>query len=572
MLVTTLLTSILETLHVAAFFPVFQSLLQTSAGGTQGRLLGAITSASGFLPFPDPLVGAVIVLIGIAVLRFCMTLLRESLVAHASGTVQHDVKNRIVRCYADAPYQFFLDKKQGKLNYDALIAASRVGILMHRVPQSIAELLKVITIGALLLMILPVGVLVLVVVGLAYNGLTHCLSKRVSYHTGKGRAISGAEQTVILQEFLSGIRQIVTFGTQAAWLERFRHQSLVFRGLYVKDSIWLTVPKSLMELTAVVIVLVFIVVSRVATPGALTENLPVAGVFALALFQILPSMTSFGRYRMEAVGLMADAELAYQTLTGHTPRRLGGQRTFEGLQRGIVFDRVSFAYPDRPTLLKGLDVAFERGKVTAIVGPSGSGKTTIVNLILGLFEPTEGRMLVDDVDFREYRAESWLRRIGFVSQDPFIYHASIAENITFGRDGHSVQSVQRAAEIANAHDFVSALPRQYDTVVGDRGMKLSGGQQQRIAIARAVLDDPDILIFDEATSSLDTVSEKLVQDAIEKISRQRTVVIIAHRPSTIRNADKIVVLDEGRIVEEGSHQQLLDEHGTYSQLVGSASE
>jgi len=201
------------------------------------------------------------------------------------------------------------------------------------------------------------------------------------------------------------------------------------------------------------------------------------------------------------------------------------------------------------------------------VGPSGAGKTTLINLILGLFEPTEGRIIIDGKPFQEYELETWLNKIGFVSQDPFIYHSSVAENILFGRNGHSMESVIKAAIMANAHGFISEMPERYETIVGDRGMKLSGGQQQRIAIARAILDEPEVLILDEATSSLDSASEKLVQEAINNVTRERTVLIIAHRLSTIRYADKIIVLDDGQIIEEGTHQELMRKQGYYSQLV-----
>ena len=205
--------------------------------------------------------------------------------------------------------------------------------------------------------------------------------------------------------------------------------------------------------------------------------------------------------------------------------------------------------------------------MTAIVGPSGAGKTSIVNLILGLFEPTQGRITVDGIPVHEFKQDSWLQKIGFVSQDPFLYHSSIADNIRFDRDGHSIEAISEAAKTANAHGFISELPQGYDTIVGDRGMTLSGGQQQRLAIARAMLESPEILIFDEATSSLDTISEKLVQDAIDKVATDRTVIIIAHRLSTIRHADRIIVIDNGQVIEEGSHQELLRSNGHYSRLV-----
>lgn len=570
--VATLVTSILEGINVAAFFPVFHSLLERGGGAKQGGILGAIASVTGILPFQDPIVSAAVLLIGITLLKSGMSLLRENVVAYASGTVHHDVKNRLMETYASSSYQFFLDNKQGKLIYDALIAPVRVGILMQRVPQLGADLFKIMTIGVLLLSTIPLATSALAVVGLGYAWITRYLSKRISYNTGKGRAIASTEQASIANEFLSGIRQITTFCTKRHWLQRFEQHSRAYRDLSIRDAVWQVVPRSLMEPVAVFLMLGFIVMSRLSSPRAFTEELPVMGVFLIALVQLLPALNNLGRGRMDVLSSMADCELIYHALTEPRPRRKDGSQVFESLREAIVFERVSFAYSDRQSLLQRFDVTFEKGKVTAIVGPSGVGKTTIVNLVLGFFEPTEGRIVIDDVPLQEYRLQTWLKHVGVVSQDPFIYHATVADNITFGRTGYSRQLIQRAAEIANAHGFISELSQTYETIVGDRGMKLSGGEQQRIAIARAVLDDPDVLIFDEATSSLDTLSERLVQEAIEQISRDRTVIIIAHRLSTVRHADKIVVLDQGRIIEEGNHHELLAERGRYFQLVTSSAE
>ena len=215
-------------------------------------------------------------------------------------------------------------------------------------------------------------------------------------------------------------------------------------------------------------------------------------------------------------------------------------------------------------------MSFEKGAITAIVGPSGSGKTTLINMILGLFQPTSGRITVDGTPLQDLTNESWLRRLGFVSQDPFLYHTTIEENIRFYRTGHSEEELNRAATIANVHDFICELPEAYGTLAGDRGIKLSGGQQQRICIARAVLDSPEILIFDEATSSLDSLGEKQVQQAVDNASSDRTVIIIAHRLSTVRHANKIIVLDDGKIVEQGTHDELLKSKGHYYQQVAAS--
>jgi len=397
----------------------------------------------------------------------------------------------------------------------------------------------------------------------------HYFSARVSYHLGKGRATASAEQTVIVNEFLTGIRQIRTFRTAKQWIERFRRENEAFSRLYSRDLLWLGIPKSLMEFTAVGLLLGFLLFLRLFEAQGFELALPKLGVFAVALVQLLPALTNFGRMRMELLGTLPEAEMVYHSLSGPVPKRKDGMKVLGTLEKGIAFKDVTFAYEDRDVLLNGLNLRVEKGKVTGLVGSSGAGKTTVINLILGLFEPTYGKVCIDGISLQEYKLDTWLSRVGFVSQDPFIYHATVADNIMFGRNGHSMQRVVEAARIANAHGFISELPDGYETLVGERGMKLSGGQQQRIAIARAILDDPGVLILDEATSSLDSISEKLVQDAIESASKDRTVLIIAHRLSSIRNADKIIVLDQGQVVEEGSHEELLGKRGHYARLVAS---
>jgi len=292
------------------------------------------------------------------------------------------------------------------------------------------------------------------------------------------------------------------------------------------------------------------------------------GVFAVALAQILPTLSGIGAARMGLMAGLPNMDRAYQTIMGPVPMRKSGSIALESFQRAIAFENVYFAYKEREPVLKGVNLTFEKGKVTAIVGASGAGKTTIVNLILGLFEPTGGRVTVDGVPLQEIKHETWLDKIGSVSQDTFTYHSSITDNILLGRNDHSQESIVEAAKVANAHTFITQHPQGYNAVIGDRGMRLSGGQQQRLAIARAVLDGPEIFIFDEATSSLDIVSESQVQEAIDSVSGDRTVIIVAHRLSTVRHADKIIVLDDCQVVEEGNHDELLSRNGNYARLVG----
>lgn len=242
-----------------------------------------------------------------------------------------------------------------------------------------------------------------------------------------------------------------------------------------------------------------------------------------------------------------------------------GRKRFTGLETNIVFENVSFAYSTNgPAVLSNVDLAVERMHTTALAGPSGVGKTTIADLVLRLHDPTAGRVMVNGEDLRAFTAASWHRRIAVVEQEPFLFHDTILNNIRYGKPDATEKEVQRASRLAHADTFIDSLPAKYETVVGQRGMTLSGGQRQRIAMARALIRRPDVLVLDEATSALDSESERLIQQSIEEIRSECTLLIIAHRLSTIAAADRIVMLEAGRIVEQGSHAELLARGGLYA--------
>ena len=239
---------------------------------------------------------------------------------------------------------------------------------------------------------------------------------------------------------------------------------------------------------------------------------------------------------------------------------------FPGVEHEITFDRVGFGYREGRPVLEDVSLVVERGSMVAVVGPSGAGKSTLVDLLSRFFEVTAGRILIDGTDIRRFKLRSLREKMGIVSQETVLFHDSVRANIAYGLPGATEREVERAARAARAHGFIEALPDGYETVVGERGTELSGGQRQRLAIARAILRDPPILIFDEATSSLDTESERWVQRALDRLSEGRTVFVIAHRLSTVRRANSILVLDRGRIVEAGNHDRLMRAGGPYRRL------
>ncbi|MGC9454271.1 MAG: ABC transporter ATP-binding protein [Phycisphaerae bacterium] len=238
------------------------------------------------------------------------------------------------------------------------------------------------------------------------------------------------------------------------------------------------------------------------------------------------------------------------------------------LEGRIELRNVSFSYDGIRRVLKDVNLTIEPGQMVGLAGPSGGGKTTLVNLICRFYDVLSGQILIDGVDVRDYDLENLRRQIGVVLQEPFLFHGTVAENIAYGNPGAVIDDILSAARAANAHDFIVGFPDGYDTLVGERGQTLSGGERQRISIARAILNNPRILILDEATSSVDTETEKLIQQALDRLVANRTTIAIAHRLSTLRKADRLVILEEGRIVEQGSHEQLAGkEDGLYAKLL-----
>ncbi len=256
-------------------------------------------------------------------------------------------------------------------------------------------------------------------------------------------------------------------------------------------------------------------------------------------------------------------------LLDRKPTVVSGERTIEGVEGQVRLQDVRFAYPARPdqVVLDGIDVQLDPGQVVALVGPSGAGKSTVASLMSRFYDPERGRLLLDDVPYDELDTD-WLReQVGVVAQEPILFATTIRENILYGRPSASSEEVEAAARAANAHEFVANFPEGYETLVGERGVRLSGGQKQRIAIARALLKDPSVLVLDEATSALDAESEHLVQEALSRLMEGRTTLVIAHRLSTVKEADRVLVLDGGHVVQEGRHADLVATEGLYRQLV-----
>ena len=363
-------------------------------------------------------------------------------------------------------------------------------------------------------------------------------------------------------ELINGIRTVQAFATQDFERQRYYKASIEVVHSTTKLAKILVAVKPIAECIAITILVGMIVVAftGVLTGGAL--NVASLLTFFFVLFRLVPILQDVNGAWAGISGIQGSVENIKELLrTDNKDYFRNGHVEFLGLKRSIDFVSVDFGYDNSKLVLNNITLTIAQAQTTALVGASGAGKTTLADLVARFYDPTAGQVLIDGVDLRQIEINSLRNKLAVVSQDTFIFNTSVRNNIAYGIEDTDIATIQKAAQQANALEFILDMPEGFETQLGDRGVRLSGGQRQRIAIARALLRDPEILILDEATSALDSVSERLIQESLEKLSVGRTVIAIAHRLSTIAKADKVVVLEQGRIVEQGNYQELLERRG-----------
>jgi subfamily B ATP-binding cassette protein MsbA len=374
-----------------------------------------------------------------------------------------------------------------------------------------------------------------------------------------------ADITAVLQETISGVRVVKAFGMERFEQAKFGDFNRRYLGEYLKMRRFAELASPTSEtlgIMASVVILWYggrLVISQQIDPANLM-------LFIGAMLWVVTPIKNLSKLNNVVQEGIVCAERIFDILDIKTEEEISGDEEIDAVREGIVYEAVRFSYDGERPVLEDVDLKIGMGEVVAMVGASGAGKSTLADLLPRFYEPDSGRIMIDGRDISRLKISSLRALMGIVTQETILFNDTVFNNIAYGMSDYPLEDVVTAARAANAHQFIEAMPHRYETVIGDRGVQLSGGQRQRLAIARALLKNPQILILDEATSSLDVESEALVQEAIDRLVRGRTTLVIAHRLSTIKNADRIVVLEDGRIKQIGTHEELIGEEGIYRKL------
>jgi subfamily B ATP-binding cassette protein MsbA len=575
----TVLSIIFSIVSIGMLMPFLELIFNTGSSS-----LGALTQQSG-----NPVVSFIrntlthsiqengkLSTLGLICVFIIFSIFLKNLFLYLSSYILNPMKNAIVNRLRtelydkilQLPIGYFTEKRKGDIisritNDVAEVENSVVGTLEGWIRDPLTIIFNIGFLFYLSPQLTLFLIILIPVMGLVIGRISRSLKKQSSR-----AAIKFGESVSILDETLSGLRVIKAFNAES--LLRLRFFKVNSELLHAKNHIGyrrdLASPVS--ELLGVIM---FAIILWYGGSGILSGRIPLEGsVFIgyLALFYniITPAKsvsTSFSNMQKGSAAIDRIEEVLRATNT--VDDNPNGKR-LDHFEESIEFRNVSFKYEDI-TILKNIDLKIEKGKTVALVGASGAGKSTLADLVPRFHDVSEGEILIDGVNIKNYSLKSLREQISIVTQEPILFNDTISNNIALGEQDASIEDVKHAAKVANAYNFIQHKEQKFDTNIGDRGSKLSGGERQRLTIARAILKNPPILILDEATSSLDTESEKLVQDAINNMMQNRTSIVIAHRLSTIRHADEIIVLQKGEIAERGTHESLMIAEGIYHRLV-----
>ena len=529
------------------------------------------TSKYGFL------IGLGLASFGVIVVSSAVQIARTWAVARFAIMRVHSIGYRLLCTYLSQPYAFFLNRHSGEMGPRVLAESERVvHQFLRPAAEFIAACMSTLAIVVLLLWVEPMlATIAFTVLGSIYAAI-YVGTRRMLRHLGQVRLEANRGRFRFANESLTGIKDIKLLGRERSYLDRFGCRSIRMAQTEVQISVFSSVPQFALQAVAlggvILLCLALIDPAEIASGAAVGGLVPVIGVFAFAGQRLMPELSKLYLSLAQIQVGAASVEAIHEELVLHKSGASLSRAPIDslGLKHSLCLEGVSYRYPNAEHAgLRDVSLTICAGEKIGIVGSTGAGKTTLADLILGLLQPDQGRLVADNTCITQDNLRAWMQSVGYVPQDIFLTDAPVAENIALGAPLHEidVERVRKAAKIARIDRFVEEeLPEGYQTHVGERGVRLSGGQRQRIGIARAMYHDADLIVFDEATSALDNLTEAEVMDAIDSLPGDKTVVIIAHRLSTVRRCNRIVVLDKGRVVGCDNWASLLARNETFQRI------
>ena len=569
-----LATAFVQAFGVASIFPFINVVMNSDIVG-QNKWLFLLYNK---LNFRD--INSFILFLGIAVFLiviFSGTISAITTWAKTRFTLgkNHSLSRRLLTVYLNQPYEYFLQKNSSELSKNILSEVNQLTsqLLMALFDILINGLMVVVILGMLFIVDVAVTIGAIIFLGGSYGIINYFVKNKLK-EIGRGRLEANRGRFRMANEALTSIKTTKIMGIESYFLNNYSNYSGKFARYNVFASVVGEIPRYLLEAVAFGGI-VFFVILMIAREGKVVEFIPLLSLYAFAAYRIIPALNRLFNSTATVYYNIAIVDKIYEDMIEITlPKKIqpkpDANKPELSFNRNIKLQNIRFSYHDSSCeVINNINLTIPKNNVIGLAGPTGCGKTTLVDIILGLLKPQKGKILVDDIEINDENIIIWQRKIGYVPQEIYLSDDSISKNIAFGVPEKEIsdEQVQYVAQIAAIDNFIeNELPQQYDTIIGERGIRLSGGQRQRIGLARALYRNPEVLVLDEATSSLDGTTEEHVLKAIQSAAHTRTVIMIAHRLNTLKDCDQIYVLEKGSIIGQGKYDELISKNKKFKEM------